>query len=103
MPGVGVTPGLAGLPSVLGSGMPGVGVVPFAGEFTAFAAGIPGAELLAGRKRTSRKPWRQVVRIYILHAGIAHVYIHVRRVRIGLRCRAAAGQHQQDRKTSERH
>ena len=48
MPGVGVAPGFMGLPIVLGSGMPGVGVVPFGKTFTWFAGGIPGVVLVDG-------------------------------------------------------
>jgi len=47
MPGVGVTPGFIGLPSVLGSGIPGVGVAPF-GTLTLAGAGMPGVEFADG-------------------------------------------------------
>lgn len=57
MPGVGVRPGLAGLPIVPGSGMPGVGVVPLGCEFTALAAfGIPGAIFAGGASGLAESP-----------------------------------------------
>lgn len=48
MPGVGVAPGFRGLLSVLGSGIPGVGVAPFGNTFMALAGGMPGVEFVEG-------------------------------------------------------
>lgn len=48
MPGVGVAPGFLGLFSVLGSGIPGVGVAPFGSTTPAFAGGIPGVVFVDG-------------------------------------------------------
>ena len=48
MPGVGVAPGLNGFLKFAGSGIPGVGVVPFGILFASLGSGIPGVVFVDG-------------------------------------------------------
>jgi hypothetical protein len=55
IPGVGVTPGLSGLPATFESGIPDVDVVTFGAEF-AGGAGTFDAELLTGASGLAERP-----------------------------------------------